>query len=332
MMDAAARLNALPRVRLCWLPTPITRLERLERALGLEAGPELWIKRDDLTGLAFGGNKGRKLEFSLAEAQALGADVVLTTGGVQSNHCRQTAVAAAALGLEAHLFLKGDRPERLTGNLIPSHLCGATLHFIGAVDPFGGTPPMERFAEELRAEGHRPYVIPTGASNATGAMGYVQAVREIMDQERELGVTFDRIFHAAGSMGTQAGLVAGRRVFGLKAAIAGVAVSPMADPAARPATASVIASDVLHRLGEDCAVTPAEVAVLTGFEGEAYAVPTEPGEAALRLLARYEGIFLDPVYTAKTMAGMLESVRTGTVGPAERVLFIHTGGNLALFA
>ena len=176
-MTPAGALDALPRLRLCQLPTPIQRLERVEAALGLTGGPELWIKRDDLTGLGLGGNKGRKLEFALAEAQEQEADAVLTTGGLQSNHCRQTAVAGAALGLEVHLFLKGDRPERFTGNLIPSELCGAAFHFVGPKGAYTEEPSMTEFADRLRAEGRRPYVIPAGASNPTGAMGYVNAAR-----------------------------------------------------------------------------------------------------------------------------------------------------------
>lgn len=331
-MNPSDALDALPRLRLCQLPTPVQRLERVEQALGLANGPELWIKRDDLTGLALGGNKGRKLEFSLAEAKARDADVILTTGGVQSNHCRQTAVAATALGFDVHLFLKGDRPDRLTGNLIPSDLCGADLHFIGPIDAFGDTPPMQTFADRLRAAGRRPYIIPTGASNTTGCMGYVNAAREIRDQGRDLGVTFDRIVCAAGSMGTQAGLIAGARLFDLRAKIVGVAVSPMKDADARPATAANLATDVLNRLGAEGAVASEAVTVLDGYAGEAYAAPTEAGAAALRLLARCAGVFLDPVYTAKAMAGLLDSVRSGAIGPDERALFIHTGGALALFA
>ncbi|MHC4914983.1 MAG: 1-aminocyclopropane-1-carboxylate deaminase/D-cysteine desulfhydrase, partial [Planctomycetota bacterium] len=153
-MSIEETLDALPRLRLCQLPTPVQRAERVEAELGLSAGPEIWVKRDDLTGLAFGGNKGRKLEFCLAEAREQGCDAVLTRGGIQSNHCRQTAVAAAALGMEAHLFLKGHSPQKLTGNLIPSHLAGAHMHFVGPGSPAGKY--QAAFAKHLEDEGRKP--------------------------------------------------------------------------------------------------------------------------------------------------------------------------------
>ena len=340
-MDPSHALDALPRLRLCQLPTPIQRLSRLEAALGLasDAAPQLYIKRDDLTGLAFGGNKGRKLEFSLAEARQQDADVVLTCGGVQSNHCRQTAVAAAALGLEAHLFLRGGRPARLTGNLVPSELAGATFHFIGPgagqTGPGSGVnleDAMGRFAEELRSAGRRPYVIPTGASNPTGAMGYVDAAREIAEQQGELGVRFDWIVTASGSFGTQAGLLAGAALFGLSARVMGVAVSPTRDVEARRAEVARLATRTAERLAPGTQIEVDRVVFEADYAGPAYATPTQAGTEAIRLLARLEGIFLDPTYTGKAMAGLIDYVRAGRFAPGERVLFVHTGGNLALFA
>jgi len=328
----AGALDALPRLRLCQLPTPIQRLERVEAALGLTGGPELWIKRDDLTGLGLGGNKGRKLEFALAEAQEQEADAVLTTGGLQSNHCRQTAVAGAALGLEVHLFLKGDRPERFTGNLIPSELCGAVFHFVGPKGAYTEEPSMTEFADRLRAEGRRPYVIPAGASNPTGAMGYVNAAREIKAQEEALGLAFDHIVHATGSTGTQAGLLAGAKIFGLSARITGVAVGTVADPEARRRDIAGFVDKILGRLGASGAVAEEDVHLLTGYVGEGYAVPTPEGRAAVRLLAERAGVFLDYTYTGKAMAGLIDQLRQGAFGPTDRVLFIHTGGQIALFA
>ena len=331
-MDPAKTLDSLPRLRLCQLPTPIQRLRRLERDLGLEHGPELYIKRDDLTGLAFGGNKGRKLEFSLAEAQVQGADTVFTCGGVQSNHCRQTAVAGRALGFDVHLFLKGNRPDRFTGNLVPSALCGAEFHFIAPDDNRDFGVHMEAFAERLRAQGRRPYLIPVGASNPTGITGYVNAVREIRAQEDELGLAFDWIVVASGSGGTQAGLLAGKRLFGLRAQVIGMAVSPPGSVSDRQDHIARLATETAKRLGSDARIGPEEVIFVPDYAGPAYAVPTDEAAAALRQLASLEGIFLDPVYTAKSMAGLIDYVKLGKLKARERVLFIHTGGNIALFA
>jgi L-cysteate sulfo-lyase len=331
-VSTAETLDALPRLSLCQLPTPMQRLDRLEEALGVADGPQLWIKRDDLTGLGLGGNKGRKLEFCLAEARRQNADVVITSGGVQSNHARQTAVAATALGFEVHLFLKGKRPERFTGNLLPSQLCGAQFHFIDSKDVYGDTPPVAAFVEQLRGAGRRTYVIPGGASNNTGAMGYVNAAREIRTQEQQLGQAFDWVFHATGSTGTQAGLLAGAQLFGLTAKVVGVAVGVVQDPEGRREGIARFANSVLAQLGSDRSVAVEQVALLCDYAGEGYAIPTPGGREAVDLLARLAGIFLDYTYTGKAMAALIDWVRTGRFRREDRVLFIHTGGQVALFA
>lgn len=324
-MDPIRKLDSLPRLRLCQLPTPVQRMKRLEDALGLAGGPQLYIKRDDLTGLALGGNKGRKLEFSLAEAQGQQADVVLTRGGVQSNHCRQTALAAAGLGMECHLFLKGDQPAAMTGNLRPSQLCGAHFHFNA------GNEEMAAFAEKLKADGRRPYLIPGGASNAIGSMGYVNAAREIARQQGELGVTFDWIICATGSAGTHGGLLMGKAIFGLEACVMGVAVSP-ARVASRQDDVASVARRAAELLGTEPPVQDPDVLVLCDYSGDAYAVPTQAGDEAVELLARTEGIMLDPTYTGKAMSGLLDQLKAGRFKPDQRVLFLHTGGYIALFA
>lgn len=293
--------------------------------LGLADGPQLFMKRDDLTGLALGGNKGRKLEFSLAEARARDADILLTQGGVQSNHCRQTALAGAALGFEVHLFLKGPRPERLTGNLLPSQLAGAVLHF----DADGGD--MDRCAEQCRIRGRRPYVIPTGASNPVGMCGYVSAAGEIAEQQLQLGIEFDFIVCGAGTTGTQAGLLVGKPMFGLKADIVGVSVS-VSDVAARQDDVAGNALRCAEFMGMDAPVVPGDVTVLCDYVGPGYAKPTDAGREAIELLARSEGILLDPTYTGKAMAGLIDQLRRGRFDRGKRVLFIHTGGWLALYA
>ena len=307
-------------------------MKRLAEALGIAGGPQLWIKRDDLTGMGFGGNKGRKLEFSFAEAQKLGADVVMTSGGNQSNHCRQTAIAAAKLGIEAHLFLKGSTPEQFTGNLLPSKLCGTHFHFLGDADAYGDTPSMTAFAEQLSGEGRTPYVIPGGASNNIGAMGYVNAARELAADQQRMGFEFDWIFHPTGSTGTQAGLLAGAKLFGLKAKIVGVAVGTVEDMDDKTTSIARFANSVLRDLGSDKTVAPEEVSVLGDYVGERYSVPTDAGREAVDLFAKQEGLFLDNTYTGKAAAGMLDWIRRDKFATTDRVLFIHTGGSLALFA
>ncbi len=331
-MNAIEKLDALPRLRLCRLPTPLQRMARLAEKLHLADGPEIWIKRDDLTDLAFGGNKGRKLEFCLAEAREVGADVVFTSGGNQSNHCRQTAIAATALGFDVHLFLGGDRPPRMTGNLLPSTICGAELHFAGEEPSGTRRERMDRLAGELTASGRSVYVIPGGASSPIGTMGYVEAVREIARQQDDLGVTFDWIVCATGSGGTQVGLLVGKALLSLAARVQAFAVRPLEDVDARRRDIASACVKSAALLGLDSPVAETDVLLDDGYGGEGYDIPTDAGRAALELLARSEGVFLDNCYTAKAMAGLLDYVRSGRFAAGDRVLFIHTGGNIALFA
>ena len=331
-MEIERVIEGMPRLRLCQLPTPIQRLTRLEVELGLDGRVELYVKRDDLTGLALGGNKGRKLEFSLADAQARGADTILTCGAVQSNHCRQTAVAGITLGFEVHLFLRGERPASLTGNLVPSALCGAEFHFVPPDDPTPLEERMEAFAEELRARGRRPYLIPSGASDAVGAVGYVLAARELARQQRELGLEFDWIVTATGSGGTQAGLLAGARLFELKARILGISVVPPGATEVLHRKVADLAGRLLERLEIPAPVPTDEVLLTADYAGSAYGEKTAGCEEAQRLFARLEGLFLDPTYTAKSAAGFVDYARRGRFRPGERALFIHTGGTVAIFA
>lgn len=325
-------LAAMPRLPLCRLPTPIQRMQRVEAALGLTDGTELYIKRDDLTGLAFGGNKGRKLEFVLAEAQRVGADTVLTSGGLQSNHARQTAIAARALGMTPHLFLKGERPESFTGNLLPSVLVDTEFHFVSPDEPDGPSGAMKRFAKECEARGGKPFIIPGGACSPSGSMGYVLAVREIMEQEERLSIRFDWVFSATGTGGTQAGLLAGKELLGLSARIAGIGVSIPKSIEDRQDQISRLANHVIEELGGEGRVAQEEVQYDPGYVGTGYSISTPAGEAAVKLVALQEGIFLDNTYTGKAMSGLLDYLKQGRIRPGERVLFLHTGGNLALFA
>jgi D-cysteine desulfhydrase family pyridoxal phosphate-dependent enzyme len=316
--------DRVPRVRLAHLPTPLDELPRLTRAL---AGPRLLVKRDDETGLAAGGNKTRKLEFSVGEALRQGADTLVTLGAVQSNHARQTAGAAAAHGLRCVLVLRGDAPAAATGNLLLDHLLGARV-------VFSGNRTREEVAGEIvaeeRAAGHRPFLIPVGASDEIGAAGFVAAMEEVQGQLRERDLTVDRVVVATSSFGTQAGMCVGAKALGFPAQIAGIAIdSPREEVQAGVAA---IAARLCSRLGLDVSVSPEEVVAYDGYLGGGYAVMGEPEREAIRLTARHGGILLDPVYTGRAMAGLIDLIRRGEIGKDETVLFWHTGGSPALYA
>jgi D-cysteine desulfhydrase len=316
--------DALPRAHLGFFPTPLAEMPRLAKALG---GPRLFVKRDDQTGLATGGNKTRKLEFTVGEALRQGADTLVTLGAVQSNHARQTAAAAAATGLRCVLVLKGHPPARATGNLLLDHLLGARV-------VFSGEETRERVAdrvmEEERAAGHQPFLVPVGASDEHGAPGYVAAMEELDAQLRERGIRLDRIVVASSSFGTQAGMCVGARRLDLGVQIAGICIDSSAEELRREVAR--IAARTERRMGLDPSVTPADVVGFDGYLGGGYAVLAEPEKEAILLAARTEGILLDPVYTGRAMAGLIDLVRKGELGPGENVLFWHTGGAAALHA
>lgn len=320
-------LDAFPRVSLCVLPTPLVRASRLEAALG-PASPRVWIKRDDLTGLALGGNKARKLEYLVAGAQGEDATVLITEGAVQSNHARMTAAAANAAGLRAALVLDAANGDAVAGNLLLDHLLGADVHIV----PNPGDRPakMTQVAENLRKRGERPYVVPTGGSVPLGALGYVAAVRELMVQLAALGESPVALYHATGSMGTQAGLVVGARMFAAPFEVRGISVSHPAG--AKPAVGAALASDTAALMGLDDSFAESDVLVDGGYVGTAYGHLTPGCVEAINLLARTEGIFLDPVYSGKAMAGLIDHIRIGRVQPGDSVVFLHTGGAPAIFA
>jgi D-cysteine desulfhydrase len=303
-----------PRFELGFWPTPVQRL----RKLGAELGIELWVKRDDLSGLATGGNKVRKLEYLIGAALQAGADCVVTGGAAQSNHSRQTAAAAAAAGLGCHLALGGEAPARVEGNLLLDQIFGARLHWCGP-DRKGERIPD--IIERLESEGRRPYLIPYGGSDCTGALGFVRAARELADQAAEIGVEFAEIVFASSSGGTHAGLIDGSRRCGLKAHLRGMAIDPE-DPQKAPGVISALAA----RLGTADAEVHLDESSLFGAYGET----TENEASAIQRLARTEGVLLDPVYTGRAFAGLLHRAEEGALaGP---VLFWHTGGLPALFA
>ncbi len=327
-MDATRPAAGAERLRLAHLPTPLEPLERLSRKLG---GPRIWVKRDDLTGLAGGGNKTRKLEFLLGDALDQGADTVMTAGAVQSNHARQTAAACARLGLGCELFLKEAAPGRgdsygRSGNVLLDQILGAKVHILpGASNP---ETAMEARAEALRREGRRPYAIPVGGSNAVGALGYVECARELFAQAKGISLEIDTVVHASASHGTQAGLAVGLAVAGVEARLFGVGVSGTASQART--NIERIAAATCEGLGSPRRF--AEIEVDDRFVGEGYGIPTPEGLAAIRLLARLEGLLLDPVYTAKAMAGLVAMIREGRFSDEQNVVFLHTGGWPALFA
>jgi D-cysteine desulfhydrase family pyridoxal phosphate-dependent enzyme len=310
----------IPRLRFAHLPTPIEPLPRLAEALG---GPHLLVKRDDQTGLAFGGNKTRKLEFLVAEAQAQGADTLLSAGALQSNHCRQTAAAAAKFGFDCVLVLVGQPPVQASANLLLDQLFGAKI--VWAEKSRRDTVLQEAF-EKTSSQGHKPYLVPYGGSSPTGALGYVFAMEEFVGQK----VKADWIVFASSSGGTQAGLVLGRRVFGYKGQVLGISIDEpqrnLQEHVAR------LASETSERLGQHIEFAADEVLVNDEFAAPGYGVLTGAEREAISLFAKYEGLLLDPVYTGRAAAGLLDLTRKGFFKKDETVLFWHTGGQPALFA
>jgi D-cysteine desulfhydrase family pyridoxal phosphate-dependent enzyme len=292
----------------------------LSAALG---GPQIWIKRDDQTGLAFGGNKARKLEFSLAEAQAVGAKTLITVGGIQSNHCRQTAALAAKFGLGCILVLNGTAPDELTGNLLLDDLFGAQIVWCKR-DTRGET--LRKTFDAAWEAGRRPYLIPLGASNAVGTMGYYFAFEEMQQQ----GIAPDWIVIASSSGGTQAGLVLGAKAHNFSGKILGISIDHTVDELQQ--TVAGLANEAADKFNLNLRIETQEVLVNADFLGQGYAVMGSPEMEAIRLFAEKEGIVLDPVYTGRAAAGLIALVRSGFFSPQEKVLFWHTGGGPALFA
>lgn len=314
-------------IQLALLPTKIERLPRLSGAAGV---PNLFVKRDDLTGCLTSGNKIRKLEFVLADALSMKADVLITCGGVQSNHARATTAVAARYGLNSVLFLKGDVPDSSEGNLWLNQFLGARIHHITEEDYTRVDEIMESEAERLRSEGSRPYVIPEGASNWLGAMGYVKAAEEIRNQLDAASLHVDRIVFACGSGGTQAGLLIGKKLFGLNAALTAINVCQSAGHFVDRVHEICVEAD--RKLGLGLSFTRNEIDVVDGYVGEGYAREDRDIFELIVRVARLEGVVLDPVYTGKAMYGLLDLVSRGEIPSEESILFLHTGGIFSLFA
>ncbi len=310
------------RVSIAHLPTPIDHLDRLSKYLG---GPDLFIKRDDLTGLATGGNKTRKLEFLVAEALAKGCDHLITTGAPQSNHCRQTAAAAARFGLGCSLVLRGTMPDQVTGNLLLDELLGAHIYWSGKET---SSAVIAEISAELQAMGRKPYVIPLGGSNVVGATGYVKAMQELMEQLKANNQNIDFIVFASSSGGTQAGMVLGAKLFNFRGQVFGISVDHPADEL-RTQVAALTTATATH-LGLEPHSIMDQVLVNDDYLGQGYAVVGEIEREAIRLVAQREGILLDPVYTGRAMGGLVDLIRWGAFTRGQTVLFWHTGGTAAL--
>ncbi|MFP1862121.1 D-cysteate sulfo-lyase [Lonsdalea quercina] len=323
-------LARFPRLSLGHFPTPLEPLPALTAYLN---GPTIYIKRDDATGLATGGNKTRKLEFLMAEALQQEADIILTQGATQSNHVRQTIAAAAKLGLKTKVLLEKrvedyGEPYQRSGNILLDNLLGGEIvdHLPAGTDM---QQALESLADELRREGHRPYVIPGGGSNVTGALGYVACAEELLFQSSQQRLRVDHIVHASGSSGTQAGLVAG--LTAVRSGIPVLGISVRAPKEKQEENVYRLAEQIWQRLGIDETLPRAAVQANSDYVGKGYGIPNEGTREALQLLARLEGILLDPVYSGKGMAGLIDLVRKGHFKKGEQVVFIHTGGSAGLF-
>ncbi|RZO20933.1 MAG: D-cysteine desulfhydrase [Candidatus Thioglobus sp.] len=322
-------LARFPRVHLAHLPTPLERMDRLSEALD---GPEIWIKRDDCTGLSTGGNKTRKLEFLMAEAQVEGADLVMTQGATQSNHARQTAAFAARLGMDCHILLEDrtgykDENYNHNGNVLLDVLHGATYETRNA--GLDMNAEMESVAENFRKQGKRVYTIPGGGSNTTGALGYANCALELVGQANDRGLVIDHIVHATGSTGTQAGLVTGLKALNANIPVMGISVRAAKE--AQEENVFKLASATADVLGCPGVVSAQDIAANSDYVGEGYGLPTEAGIDAIRMFAKFEGLLLDPVYSSKGAAGLIDLIRKGHYKKGERVVFLHTGGSVSLF-
>lgn len=320
---------AHPRVQLGHFPTPLEPMDRLSEALG---GPRIWVKRDDCTGLASGGNKTRKLEFLIADALEKNADTIITQGATQSNHVRQTAAAAARFGLNCRVLLEdrtgfADSDYTENGNVVLDRFLGAKIEVVP-----GGTnmnAAMAALAEKVEAESGKPYIIPGGGSNAIGALGYVNCAREMFEQAANAGFSIDTILHATGSSGTQAGLVAGLAALETDTPLLGIGVR--APQEKQEDMVYQLARKTMDHLGMGHTIRREAVQADCRFIGDGYGLPTPGMWNALKMLAELEGLLFDPVYSGKGLDGLITLVREGAFSGMDNIVFIHTGGSAGLF-
>lgn len=322
-------LSRFPRIRFAHLSTPLEPMANLSKLLG---GPNLWIKRDDCTGLAGGGNKTRKLEFLMGDAVQKGADTIITQGATQSNHARQTAAIATKMGMECHILLEDrtgskDIEYNYNGNVLLDQLFGASLSQFPADTDMNKA--MAELAEKLKAQGKKPYIIPGGGSNVVGALGYVNAALEILGQANDMGLRIDKVVHATGSTGTQAGLVTGFVASNSLIPVLGIGVRAARE--AQEANVFKLAEQTTIHLGIEGVVKREHVVANCDYVGAGYGLPTPGGIEAIELFARTESILLDPVYSAKGAAGLIDLIRKGHFKKDDNIVFVHTGGSQALF-
>ncbi|MFH1156722.1 MAG: D-cysteine desulfhydrase family protein [Pseudomonadota bacterium] len=320
-------LSTIPRYTLGFFPTPLMRLPNLEKLLG---GPRLFIKRDDQTGLGLGGNKTRKLEYFMGDAFAKGADCIITAGAAQSNHCRQTAAAAAACRMECHLVLGGSAPENVNGNLLLDLLFGAKLHWSGEMRKGEN---IEEIAEQLNRQGKKTYIIPYGGSNETGATGFVAAMFELKLQLKSMGETISHIVFASSSGGTHSGMLLGKAELNESYHLIGINIDK--DETFGMTLKEYIpflANKTAHHLGSHQTFNNTDIDLNCDYYGKGYGVVGELEREAISLIARNQGILLDPVYTGRAMGGLLDMIRKGRFSSKDSVLFWHTGGSPALFS
>jgi L-cysteate sulfo-lyase len=322
-------LARFPRIRFAHLPTPLEHLPNLTRALN---GPEIWIKRDDCTGMSTGGNKTRKLEYLMAEARTLGADIVLTQGATQSNHTRQTAACAAKMGIDCHILLedrtgKRDHDYTENGNVFLDFLHGASVEGRPSNPDMNGE--LAKVGERMKAEGRKPYLIPGGGSNPVGALGYVNAAMELIGQANDIGLRIDQVVQATGSAGTQAGLIAG--LAGIRSGVPLLGICVRAPRDKQEENVFKLACATAELCGASGAVRREEVVANSDYVGTGYGFPTAEGIDAIKMLARLEGILVDPVYTGKAMAGLIDLIRKGSFKKGQNIVFVHTGGSAGLF-
>jgi L-cysteate sulfo-lyase len=319
--------NNIPKVSLGFFPTPLVELKNLSIKLG---GPKIFMKRDDHTGLALGGNKTRKLEFILGDALAKGADTIVTAGAAQSNHCRQTAAAAALLGLECHLVLGGEEPKHINGNLLLDKIFGCHIHWAGKNRKGEDIPQI---VELLQKDNKNTYVVPYGGSNELGAIGFVNAFRELDVQSQILASSFTHIVFASSSGGTHAGLMLGKRMLQSASHIIGIC-NDKGETDKVPFDQSILclANRTAKHLGETHEFSARDLILNSDYVGQGYGVIGALENEAILLVAQTEGILLDPVYTGKAMGGLIDMIRSKKITKTDRVLFWHTGGAPALFA
>jgi D-cysteine desulfhydrase family pyridoxal phosphate-dependent enzyme len=309
-----------PRIQIAFLPTPLEAAPRLSKILN---GPQIIIKRDDLTGLAFGGNKTRKLEYLMAEAQAAETRTLVTVGSIQSNHARQTAALAARFGMDCILVLSGKKPKTPTGNVFLNHLLGAEMVWC---ERSLRDHVLQKTFEKAQKDGRQPYLMPLGGSTPTGTLGYTFAMEELVNQ----GIKADWVIVGSSSGGTAAGMVLGARLFGFTGKILSISID-VPEQNLKENIAS-LATRAAVLLDEKLTITPEEVIVNSNYLGAGYGVVGDGEREAIRLFARQEGVLLDPVYTGRAAAGLIDLIGKGFFKPGETVLFWHTGGTPVLFA